>query len=154
MWNVSRPARSPRPMNPGGPAGNIVHIGLEFLTGELLGCYDQSGVVFTVLATLSRIEREYLRDRTRARPRVERGAVGGQLPVKLGELRAQLLDLVVRLVDLCLSEVSDGHGQPVGTEHPGEPPIQRRHDVGLAQVHRARVLQLVGPGVRGRKVHR
>ncbi len=39
-------------------------IGLEFLTGELHGSHDPSGIVFTVLAALSGMEREYIRDRT------------------------------------------------------------------------------------------
>ncbi|MEV3982119.1 recombinase family protein [Nonomuraea sp. NPDC049758] len=39
-------------------------VGLEFLTGELQGTHDPSGVVFTVLAALSGTEREYIRDRT------------------------------------------------------------------------------------------
>ena len=39
-------------------------IGLEFLTGELAGSHDPSGIVFTVLAALSGMEREYIRDRT------------------------------------------------------------------------------------------
>ncbi|MFI6393116.1 recombinase family protein [Nonomuraea sp. NPDC050540] len=39
-------------------------IGLQFLTGELQGSHDPSGVVFTVLAALSGMEREYIRDRT------------------------------------------------------------------------------------------
>jgi DNA invertase Pin-like site-specific DNA recombinase len=39
-------------------------IGLEFLTGELQGSRDPSGIVFTVLAALSGMEREYIRDRT------------------------------------------------------------------------------------------
>jgi DNA invertase Pin-like site-specific DNA recombinase len=39
-------------------------IGLAFLTGELQGSHDPSGVVFTVLAALSGMEREYVRDRT------------------------------------------------------------------------------------------
>jgi DNA invertase Pin-like site-specific DNA recombinase len=39
-------------------------IALEFLTGELQGSHDPSGVVFTVLAALSGMEREYIRDRT------------------------------------------------------------------------------------------
>lgn len=39
-------------------------VGLEFLTGELQGHHDPSGVVFTVLAALSGMEREYIRDRT------------------------------------------------------------------------------------------
>ncbi|MER7614243.1 recombinase family protein [Nonomuraea wenchangensis] len=38
-------------------------IALEFLTGELQGSHDPSGVVFTVLAALSGMEREYIRDR-------------------------------------------------------------------------------------------
>jgi len=37
---------------------------LEFLTGELQGSHDPSGVVFTVLAALSGVEREYIRGRT------------------------------------------------------------------------------------------
>lgn len=40
-------------------------IGLEFLTGELKGSHDPSGIVFTVLAAMSGMEREYIRDRTR-----------------------------------------------------------------------------------------
>lgn len=39
-------------------------IGLEFLAGELQGSHDPSGIVFTVLAALSGMEREYIRDRT------------------------------------------------------------------------------------------
>jgi DNA invertase Pin-like site-specific DNA recombinase len=38
--------------------------GLEFLTGELQGSHDPSGIVLTVLAALSGMEREYIRDRT------------------------------------------------------------------------------------------
>ncbi|MFF9703918.1 recombinase family protein [Streptomyces griseofuscus] len=37
---------------------------LEFLTGELKDSHDPSGVVFTVLAAMSGMEREYIRDRT------------------------------------------------------------------------------------------
>jgi len=39
-------------------------VGLEFLTGELQGSHDPGGIVFTVLAALSGMEREYIRDRT------------------------------------------------------------------------------------------
>ena len=39
-------------------------ISLEFLTGELQGSHDPSGVVFIVLAVLSGMEREYIRERT------------------------------------------------------------------------------------------
>jgi DNA invertase Pin-like site-specific DNA recombinase len=56
-------------------------IGLEFLTGELQGSHNPSGVVFTVLAAVSGTEREYIRDKTleghesaRARGKVIGGA--------------------------------------------------------------------------------
>ncbi|MEV0584567.1 recombinase family protein [Nonomuraea sp. NPDC050310] len=39
-------------------------IALQFLTGELQGSHNPSGVVFTVLASLSGMEREYIHDRT------------------------------------------------------------------------------------------
>ncbi|MFJ9030187.1 recombinase family protein [Streptomyces sp. NPDC102274] len=39
-------------------------VGLELLTGELKGSHDPSGIVFTVLAAMSGMEREYIRDRT------------------------------------------------------------------------------------------
>ncbi|WP_231332738.1 recombinase family protein [Actinomadura graeca] len=39
-------------------------VGLEFLTGELHGHHDPGGIVFTVLAALSGMEREYIRDKT------------------------------------------------------------------------------------------
>jgi len=42
----------------------VAGVGLEFLTGELQGSHDPSGVVFTVLAALSGMEREYIRDKT------------------------------------------------------------------------------------------
>ena len=55
---------------------------LEFLTGELQGTHDPSGIVFTVLAALSGMEREYIRDCTleghesaRARGKAIGGAV-------------------------------------------------------------------------------
>ncbi|MEU1734065.1 recombinase family protein [Streptosporangium sp. NPDC020145] len=39
-------------------------IGLEFLSGELQGSHDPTGIVFTVLTALSDMERGYVRDRT------------------------------------------------------------------------------------------
>jgi DNA invertase Pin-like site-specific DNA recombinase len=85
-------------------------IGLEFLTGELQGSHDPSGVVFTVLAALSGMEREYIRDRTleghesaRARGKSIGGAVvtdEAMLAAAL-HLRAQelsLRDIASRLV--------------------------------------------------------
>jgi DNA invertase Pin-like site-specific DNA recombinase len=41
-----------------------LEVSLEFLTGELQGSHDPGGIVFTVLAALSGMEREYIRDRT------------------------------------------------------------------------------------------
>jgi DNA invertase Pin-like site-specific DNA recombinase len=55
-------------------------IGLEFLTGELQGQHDPSGIVFTVLAALSGMDREYVRDRTlegHESARVRGKAIGG-----------------------------------------------------------------------------
>jgi len=85
-------------------------IGLEFLTGELQGSHDPSGVVFTVLAALSGMEREYIRDRTlegHESARTRGKAIGGaavtddaMLAVAL-HLRGQelsLRDIATRLV--------------------------------------------------------
>ncbi len=85
-------------------------IGLEFLTGELQGSHDPSGLVFTVLAALSGMEREYIRDRTleghesaRARDKALGGAAvtdEAMLAVAL-HLRGQelsLRDIAARLV--------------------------------------------------------
>jgi DNA invertase Pin-like site-specific DNA recombinase len=85
-------------------------IGLEFLTGELQGSHDPSGVVFTVLAALSGMEREYIRDRTlegHESARTRGKAIGGAAvtdPAMLSmalHLRAQelsLRDIAARLV--------------------------------------------------------
>ena len=85
-------------------------IGLEFLAGELQGSYDPSGIVFTVLAALSGMEREYIRDRTLEGHESARGrgkSIGGaavtdeaMLAVAL-HLRGQelsLRDIAARLV--------------------------------------------------------
>ncbi|MFD9292140.1 hypothetical protein ACFWBV_28455 [Streptomyces sp. NPDC060030] len=58
--------RIPQPLRAGG-------IGLQFLTGDLQGSHDPDGVVFTVLAAMSGMEREYIRDRTLE------GRVGGEV---------------------------------------------------------------------------
>lgn len=85
-------------------------IGLEFLTGELQGQHDPSGIVFTVLAALSGMEREYIRDRTleghesaRKRGKTIGGAtgVGGGMLSHALHLRTQghsLRDIATRLV--------------------------------------------------------
>uniref|UniRef100_UPI003F499727 recombinase family protein n=1 Tax=Streptomyces sp. CA-136453 TaxID=3240050 RepID=UPI003F499727 len=85
-------------------------VGLEFLTGELKGSHDPSGVVFTVLAALSGMEREYIRDRTlegheSARRRGK--AIGGAsvtddgmlaMALHLREQEMSLRDIAARLV--------------------------------------------------------
>jgi DNA invertase Pin-like site-specific DNA recombinase len=85
-------------------------IGLEFLTGELQGSHDPSGIVFTVLAALSGMEREYIRDRTlegheSARSRGKR--IGGAavtddamlaIALHLREQNHSLRDIASRLV--------------------------------------------------------
>jgi DNA invertase Pin-like site-specific DNA recombinase len=77
-------------------------IGLEFPTGELQGSHDPSGVVFTVLAALSGMEREYIRARTpegdepaRARGQPIGGAAvtGEAMPAAALHLRGQELSL-------------------------------------------------------------
>jgi DNA invertase Pin-like site-specific DNA recombinase len=85
-------------------------IGLEFLTGELKGTHDPCGIVFTVLAVLSGMEREYIRDRTleghepaRARGKVIGGAAVTDDAVLAAalHLRGQemsLRDIAARLV--------------------------------------------------------
>ena len=85
-------------------------IGLEFLTGELAGSHDPSGIVFTVLAALSGMEREYIRDRTlegHESARARGKAIGGAavtddaVPAVALHLRGQelsLRDIAARLV--------------------------------------------------------
>jgi len=85
-------------------------IGLEFLTGELQGSHDPSGVVFTVLAALSGMEREYIRDRTlegHEAARARGKAIGGAavtddamlaVALHLREQNLSLRDIAARLV--------------------------------------------------------
>ena len=85
-------------------------IGLEFLTGELQGSHDPSGVVFTVLAALSGMEREYIRDRTlegHESARARGKAIGGaavtddamlSVALHLRDKEMSLRDIAARLV--------------------------------------------------------
>jgi DNA invertase Pin-like site-specific DNA recombinase len=85
-------------------------IRLEFLTGELQGCHDPSGIVFTVLAALSGMEREYIRDRTlegHEAARARGKAIGGAavtddamlaVAVHLRGQNLSLRDIAARLV--------------------------------------------------------
>ncbi|MDQ0689005.1 DNA invertase Pin-like site-specific DNA recombinase [Streptomyces achromogenes] len=81
-------------------------VGLEFLTGELQGSHDPGGVVFTVLAALSGMEREYIRDRTlegheSAR---KRGKAIGGASVTDGDMLGMALHL--RAQELSLREIA------------------------------------------------
>lgn len=65
-------------------------ITLEFLTGELRGSHDPAGIVFTALAALSGMEREYIRDRTlegQESARRRGKTIGGVLPARAGAVR-------------------------------------------------------------------
>ena len=78
-------------------------IGLEFLTGELHGSHDPSGIVFTVLAALSGMEREYIRDRTlegHESARTRGKAIGGAAVTDDAMLAValHLRDIAARLV--------------------------------------------------------
>lgn len=85
-------------------------VGLEFLTGDLRGSHDPSGIVFTVLAALSGTEREYIRDRTwegqesaRRRGKSTGGAVVVDeamlsMALQLREQNLSLRDIAARLV--------------------------------------------------------
>jgi DNA invertase Pin-like site-specific DNA recombinase len=85
-------------------------IGLEFLTGELQGSHDPSGIVFTVLAALSGMEREYIRDRTlegHESARTRGKSIGGAvvtddamlgMALHLREQNLSLRDIAARLV--------------------------------------------------------
>jgi DNA invertase Pin-like site-specific DNA recombinase len=85
-------------------------VGLEFLTGELQGSHDPSGVVFTVLAALSGMEREYIRDRTlegHESARTRGKSIGGasvtddhmlSMALHLRDQELSLRDIAARLV--------------------------------------------------------
>lgn len=84
-------------------------VGPEFLTGELQGAHDPSGIVFTVLAALSGSEREYIRARTlegRESARTRGKTIGGAsvadidmlaMALHLREQELSLRDIAARL---------------------------------------------------------
>ncbi|WP_373689003.1 recombinase family protein [Streptomyces sp. Rer75] len=85
-------------------------VGLEFLTGELKGSHDPSGIAFTVLAAMSGMEREYIRDRTlegRESARKRGKTIGGagvtnndmlSMALHLRDQEMSLRDIAKRLV--------------------------------------------------------
>jgi DNA invertase Pin-like site-specific DNA recombinase len=103
-------------------------IGLEFLSGELQGSHDPSGVVFTVLAALSGMEREYIRDRTlegQESARARGKAIGGAAVTDDAMLAAALH---LRAQDKSLREIAArlviGSGKKKG-QHPSPATVMR-----------------------------
>lgn len=103
-------------------------IGLEFLSGELQGSHDPSGVVFTVLAALSGMEREYIRDRTlegQESARARGKAIGGAAVTDDAMLAAALH---LRAQDKSLREIAGrlviGSGKKKG-QHPSPATVMR-----------------------------
>ncbi|MFI1569048.1 recombinase family protein [Streptomyces sp. NPDC020490] len=116
-------------------------VGLEFLTGELQGSHDPGGVVFTVLAALSGMEREYIRDRTLEGHEAarKRGKAIGGASVTDENMLAMALHL--RNQDLSLREIAARlvitKGAKKG-QHPSPATIMRmlrEHDEQTAAAH-------------------
>ncbi|MFI1092664.1 recombinase family protein [Streptomyces sp. NPDC020917] len=95
-------------------------VGLEFLTGELQGSHDPSGVVFTVLAALSGMEREYIRDRTLEghEPARKRGKTIGGAGVTENHMLSMALHL--REQEMSLRDITTKKGQ-----HPSPATVMR-----------------------------
>jgi DNA invertase Pin-like site-specific DNA recombinase len=106
-------------------------ISLEFLTGELAGSHDPSGIVFTVLAELSGMEREYIRDRTlegHESARARGKAIGGAAVTDQAMLAVALH---LRGKNLSLREIAArlviATGKKKG-QHPSPATVLRDHD--------------------------
>jgi DNA invertase Pin-like site-specific DNA recombinase len=103
-------------------------VGLEFLAGELQGSHDPGGVMFTVLAALSGMEREYIREGTLAghESARKRGKTIGGAPVS----DEAMLSMAVHLRDqgLSLREIAARlvitKGAKKG-QHPSPPTVMR-----------------------------
>jgi DNA invertase Pin-like site-specific DNA recombinase len=115
-------------------------VGLEFLTGELQGSHDPSGVVFTVLAALSGMEREYIRDRTlegHESARTRGKTIGGasvtdddmlSMALHLRGLDLSLRDIAARLV-ITKGKKKGHHPSPATVLR-----MLREHDEAIATV--------------------
>lgn len=123
-------------------------IGLEFLTDELQGSHDPSGVVFTVLAALSGMEREYIRDRTlegQESARARGKSIGGagvtddhmlSMALHLRSQELSLRDIASRLV---ITKGKKTGTTPVTRDGPAPAPRARRSH------HRGVSHRLIGP---------
>ncbi|MFH8642306.1 recombinase family protein [Streptomyces goshikiensis] len=103
-------------------------VGLEFLAGELQGSHDPSGVVFGVLAALSGMEREYIRDGTLAghESARRRGKTIGGASVTNSDMLAMALHL--RAEGLSLRDMAGRLVITTGAkkgQHPSPPTIMR-----------------------------
>ncbi|MER5421408.1 recombinase family protein [Streptosporangium roseum] len=115
-------------------------VGLEFLTGELKGGHDPSGVAFTVLAALSGMEREYIRDRTlegHESARRNGKAIGGATIIDEAMLS---MALHLRDQDLSLREIASRLIITQGAKR-GRPPspatvmrMLRDHDTSITEL--------------------
>ena len=98
-------------------------VGLEFLTGELQGSHDPSGVVFTVLAAMSGMEREYIRDRTLEGHESARGAARPSAARPSPTTAMLSMALHLRGQEMSLRDIADGSSSPparrrASTRHP------------------------------------
>ncbi|GBQ03903.1 hypothetical protein SSP531S_53820 [Streptomyces spongiicola] len=98
-------------------------VGLEFLTGELKGSHDPSGIVFTVLAAMSGMEREYIRDRTlegheSARKRGNTIGGAGVTDVDMLSMALHLRDQEMSLRDIAKRLVITTGTKKASTPHP------------------------------------
>ncbi|MER5320932.1 recombinase family protein [Streptosporangium roseum] len=127
-------------------------VGLEFLTGELQGSHDPSGVVFIVLAALSGMEREYIRDRTlegHESARKNGKAIGGATVTDPAMLS---MALHLRDQDLSLREIASRLIITQGAErgrHPSPATVMRmlrEHDESAAELNaRADGASMIAP---------
>lgn len=125
-------------------------VGLEFLTSELQGSHDPSGVVFTVLAALSGMEREYVRDRTlegheSARKRGK--TIGGAnvtddamlaMALRLRTQQMSLRDIAARLV---ITKGAKKGQPPLASNRHAHAPRPRRADSSALSNHCPRLPQ-------------
>ncbi|MFE5739701.1 recombinase family protein [Streptomyces celluloflavus] len=102
-------------------------VGLAFLTGELTGSHDPSVIVFTVLAAMSGMEREYIRDGTldgHESARKRGRTIGGagvtddhmlSMALHLREQEMSLRDIAARLVITTGKKGAEGGGVSVNS---------------------------------------
>ncbi len=128
------------------------------LTGELQGSHDPSGVVFTVLAALSGMEREYIRDRTleghtleghesaRARGKSIGGAAVTDLVRRVAEHQPPPRAVHHARVDQAAGDEQGGQLAPVGQDVAHRREHRRALSAGAELDHGGQHLQEPGHG--------